>query len=57
MTDKIELLEVLDIEGNIKKHIIVRREDGSMLSYTKEYYDEMQAQAALSTPIVSSDAD
>lgn len=55
MTDKIELLEVLDIEGNIKKHIIIRREDGSMLSYTKEYYDEMQAQAALSTPIVSSD--
>ena len=50
MKETIEHIEVNDIEGNPKKHVIIRREDGSFLSYTKEYYDEMQAQAALSTP-------
>ncbi len=44
MTEKIEVIEIDDILGNPKKHVIIRREDGSFLSYTKEYYDELQAQ-------------
>jgi hypothetical protein len=37
------------------EHVIVRNEDGSITSHVKSVYDEQQA--ALSTPIVSSDGD
>jgi hypothetical protein len=56
MSETIELIEVNDIEGNPKKHVIIRREDGSFLSYTKEYYDELQAQAEQSTPSLTDEA-
>ncbi len=55
MTEKIEVIEIDDILGNPKKHVIIRREDGSFLSYTKEYYDELQTQAEQSTPMMPGD--
>ena len=45
----------LNLEGI--ECVIIHNEDGSIWSGYKSAYEEQQAQAALSTPIVSSDAD
>ena len=42
-------------DGSIVEHIVIAHADGSFTSMLKSTYDEQQA--ALSTPIVSSDAD
>ena len=39
------------------KHVIIDHGNEQFTSMLKSTYDEQQAQAALSTPIVSSDAD
>jgi hypothetical protein len=40
--------------GETVTHAIIDNGDGSFTSMYKSYYDEQKAQAALSTPIVSS---
>ena len=46
-----------NIDGTEVEHAIIDRGNGEYTSMYKTTYDEQQAQAALSTPIVSSDAD
>ena len=50
--DKVTFIEI-DINGEIVEHAIIDRGNGEYTSMTKAFYDEQQA--ALSTPIVSSD--
>ena len=46
---------VIDADGD--EHVIIDRGNGEFTSMPKATYDEEQAQAEQSTPIVSSDAD
>ena len=52
--DNVTFLEIDTREGK-ETHAIIKHADGSFTSMLKSTYDEQQA--ALSTPIVSSDAD
>ena len=52
--DNVTFIEVETIDG-VETHAIIDRGNGEYTSMTKAFYDEQQA--ALSTPIVSSDAD
>ena len=48
--DKVDFVKVTDSEGVEVEHAIVEHADGSFTSMPKAFYDEQQAQAALSTP-------
>ena len=48
--DKVTFIIIDELE-----HAIIEHADGSFTAMHKSTYDEQQAQAALSTPIVSSD--
>ena len=52
--DKVTYIEIESLNG-VQTHAIIEHADGSFTSMLKSTYDEQQA--ALSTPIVSSDAD
>ena len=54
--ENVTFIEVETIDG-VETHAIIDRGNGEFTSMPKSIYDEQQAQAALSTPIVSSDAD
>ena len=54
--DNVTFIDITDaISGEIVKHAVINRGNGEYTSMPKSVYDEQQA--ALSTPIVSSDAD
>ena len=56
MIDKVTFIETTDtLSGVVTEHAIIEHADGSFTSMLKSTYDEQQA--ALSTPIVSSDGD
>ena len=55
--EEIDLLNIEGIDGKLLQYAIIDRGNGEFTSMLKETYDAQQAQAALSTPIVSSDAD
>ena len=52
--DNVTFIEV-ESHGITETHAIIDRGNGEYTSMPKSVYDEQQAQAALSTPIVSSD--
>ena len=53
----VTFIEIENIDGTTTEHAIIDRGNGEYTSMPKAFYDEQQAQAALSTPIVSSNAD
>jgi len=54
--DNVTFIEMTDaLTGTVTEHAIIDRGNGEYTSMSKATYDEQQA--ALSTPIVSSDAD
>ena len=53
--DTVTFIDVETSFGAVEKHAIIEHADGSFTAMLKSTYDEQQA--ALSTPIVSSDAD
>ena len=54
--DKVTFIEITDpLTNEVTEHAIIDRGNGEYTSMPKSVYDEQQA--ALSTPIVSSDAD
>lgn len=54
--DKVTFIEVETLSG-IETHALIDHGNGEYTSMLKSTYEAQQAQAALSTPIVSSDAD
>ena len=56
MIDKVTFIETTDtLSGVVTEHAVIDHGNGQFTSMLKSTYDEQQA--ALSTPIVSSDAD
>jgi hypothetical protein len=55
--DKVDFVKVTDLEGVEVEHAIVEHADGSFTSMLKSTYDEQQAQAEQSTPIVINEAE
>ena len=53
--EKVDLLNIEGIDGKFLQYAIIDRGNGEYTSMLKSTYDEQQA--ALSTPIVSGDAD
>jgi len=43
--DKIEIIEVTNIDGSITEHVIIDRGNGEYTSMTKAFYDEHQVNA------------
>lgn len=52
--DNVTFIEIETPEG-VETHAIIDRGNGEFTSMLKSTYDEQQAQAALSTPIVNAD--
>ena len=52
--ENVTFIEVETSDG-ITEHAIIDRGNGEYTSMPKAFYDEQQAQAALSTPIVNAD--
>ena len=50
--DKVEFVLIAGVDGVELEHALIEHADGSFTSMLKSTYDEQQAQAALSTPIV-----
>ena len=50
--DNVSFIKVAGLDGVEKEHAIIDRGNGEYTSMTKATYDEQQAQAALSTPIL-----
>jgi hypothetical protein len=42
--DKIEIIEVTNLDGSTTEHVIIDRGNGEYTSMTKAFYDEQQAQ-------------
>ena len=54
--ENVKFIEVTDtLSSEVTEHAIIEHADGSFTSMLKSTYEAQQAQAALSTPIVSSD--
>ena len=47
MKETIEFFSDTDLAGNVREHILIRREDGSFLTMFKSYWDELEAQKEL----------
>ena len=43
--DKMEIIEVTNIDGSTTEHVIIDRGNGEFTSMTKAFYDEQQANA------------
>jgi hypothetical protein len=44
--DKIEIIEVTNIDGSTTEHVIIDRGNGEFTSMTKAFYDEQQAKVS-----------
>jgi len=54
--DNVTFIQVENQDGSISEHAIIDRGDGNFTSMLKSTYDEQQAQAEQSTPIVTDEA-
>ena len=50
--DKVTFIKSENLDGTTTDHVIIDRGNGEYTSMPKAFYDEQQAQAALSTPNV-----
>jgi hypothetical protein len=53
--DNVTFIKVVGSDGLEVEHAIIDRGNGEYTSMTKAFYDEQQAQAEQSTPIVTPD--
>jgi hypothetical protein len=41
--DKMEIIEVAQIDGSVIEHVYITHDDGSFTSMTKAHYEELEA--------------